>query len=121
MASIPAALSGDRLTAFLGFLIISGALGAAAVVGAVIRLTTRITAGGECFEEIRTRLEQIEHAIEDATRQNDEGTAGSMVDLASFGKGEPEKLVAASLDRDAYPRLVTTMEEQPPASAGKML
>jgi hypothetical protein len=116
--AVPAAVSGDRLTAFLGFLIISGALAAAAVVGAVIRLTTRITAGGECFEEIRHRLERIECALEALASPGSEGVDAALVDLASFGKGDPGALVAARLDRDAFPRLVTTMEEQPPASSG---
>jgi len=112
--AVPAALSGDRLSTFLGFLIISGALGAAVVVGAVLRLMTRLSAVTETLDDIRDRFERIERATGSGRTADAKPPGTSLIDLAAFGKGDPNVLAAASLG-DVFPRLVTTMEEKPPA------
>lgn len=113
----PAALSGDRLSAFLGFLIISGALGAAVVVNAVLRLGARLSAIGESLDDIHNRLEQIELTYPSTETSASPESSTRVIYLTSFGRGDPSVLAAARLDRSAFPRLVTTMEEAPSAEA----
>ncbi|UCC28863.1 MAG: hypothetical protein JSU86_11750 [Phycisphaerales bacterium] len=117
--AIPTALSGDWVGTLLGFLIISGALAAAALGRAVLQLTARMSAVAQALEDIRRRLECISPT---ATRTEigspDKPSAQSM-DLAAIGRGDPSLLAAARLDRDVFPRLVTTMEQQPPAEAAE--
>ncbi len=113
--AIPAALSGDRLSAFLGFLIIGGALAAAAVVGAVLRLTARVLSVSESVEMLSESLERIEQTIEAAQNVSLADPGIHLIDLASVGDGDPSVLAAARLDRDLFPRLVATMERQPPS------
>lgn len=43
----------------------------------------------------------------------DDGTV--VVNMADFGPGDPSPLVAGSLRHSTFPRLLRTMEEQPPA------
>jgi hypothetical protein len=117
--TVPAALTGDRLSAFLGFLIIGGALGAAVVINAVLRLGAHMQSMGERLDEIRERLEQIEAVYRSTETSAVAGSPTRLIDLASVGKGDPSVLAAASLDRNAFPRLVTTMEEEPPAEAAE--
>ena len=118
--TVPAALSGDRLSAFLGFLIIGGALGGAAVINAVLRSAFQIQSVGERLDDIRLRLEQMEATYHSTQTTATAESPARLIDLATLGRGDPSVLVAARLDRDAFPRLVTTMEEEPPAEAAEV-
>ena len=52
MVAVPSAMAGDRLSAFLGFLIVSGALGFVAALTLVLRLSVRVSAIGESIEDV---------------------------------------------------------------------
>lgn len=126
VAATASALNGDRLGTFLGFLIISGALGVTAMLRAVLRIGVRISAVGEAVTEMRARLGRLETGLNEACRHVAMGggtmaDAGGvrMLDLAAMGSGNPGVLTAATLDHEAYPRLVATMEEEPPARSEK--
>ena len=114
---IAAALAGDPLSAFLGFVIVSGALSVAIVLNVVLRLSARVHAIDDGVEDIRARLDRIEKS---SVLGDTSATAipsdrdPNMLDLAAIGPGDPILLAAATLDRDVFPRLVKTMEEAPP-------
>lgn len=105
----------DRLCVFLGLLFIGGALEVAVIVRAVLRLSAPMSSVGECFEELRGRIERIESADEPTETSGSEESPMWMIDLAAIGGGDPSELAAATLDRSTFPRLVTTMEKEPPA------
>lgn len=113
--AVPAAFSGNRLNAFLGFLIISGALAAAAVIAPVLRIAARMAAIDDHLRDVRSRLRRIETAAEVRRAAEREDSTTTVVNLARVGRGDPGQLAAATLERDVFPRLVTTMEEAPPA------
>lgn len=113
----PAAMSGDRLSTFLGFLIISGALACATIFRAVWRLTQQAGAMNDSLDQVAVRLERFERNLKALAAPTRDTSSVQMIDLASFGAGDPSVLAAARLDRDAFPRLVTTMETDPPATS----
>lgn len=112
--AIPAALSGDRLSAFLGFLIISGALACAFILRGMLRLTAYVCAVGETLGGITKNLERLTDATASLAGTAHEAAATRLLDLSSFGSGDPSVLAAARLDRDAFPRLATALEDTPP-------
>ena len=116
--AVPAAVSGDRLSTFLGFSIIIVGLSAAAVVNVVTRLGARVGRVDESLHEIRGRLERIEQTLQAVTSNDSPLATTQVLDLAAMGRGDPRELVAASLDRSVFPRLATTMEQEPPAEVG---
>src|SRR3972149_8977016 len=63
VAASVSALNGDRLGTFLGFLIISGALGATALLRAVLRIGVRISAMGDAVTEMNARLGRMETGV----------------------------------------------------------
>ena len=124
VAASASALNGDRLGTFLGFLIISGALGTTALLRAVLRIGVRISAMGDAVTEMHARLGRLEAGLNEMSERAGHGgrSAGNgggvrMLDLAAMGNGNPDVLAAATLDHEAYPRLVATMEEEPPAQS----
>jgi hypothetical protein len=127
VAATASALNGDRLGTFLGFLIISGALGTTALLRAVLRIGVRISAIGDAVKEMHARLGRLETGLNEVRSRSGldgrtMGNAGGvrMLDLAAMGNGNPGALVAATLDHEAYPRLVKTMEEEPPAQSDEV-
>ncbi len=108
--AVPAAMNGDRLTTFLGFLIVSGALAAAVVIGNIVRLSIHLSAIGRRLEEVRDRLDRLEFAHRRAEQVTSSAWPVQVLDLATVGDGDPSPLVSATLDRDQYPRLADAME-----------
>jgi len=128
VAATASALNGDRLGTFLGFLIISGALGTTALLRAVLRIGVRISTIGEAVADMHERLDHLETGLNEAREGAalDERSAADadgvrMLDLAALGGGNPGVLTAATLDHEAYPRLVATMEEEPPALSNEVV
>ena len=120
--AVVAAIQGDRLGTFLGFLIVSGALALGLLFRAALLLGVRISAIGEGLDELRLRLDRDERLMRKAgtdNRKSVDQPAVSTLDLSDIGRGDPSLLVAATLDRDVYPRLVATMDEDPPAKAAE--
>lgn len=121
--AIASSFSGDRLGAFLGFVIISGALAFAVLLQAVLRIGLRISNLAEHVDVIRSQMKDVEHWVEDHSQRAaklpaDKPTVSQPVvslDLTMLGKGDVSEITAAILDRSRFPRLVTTMNEQPPA------
>ncbi len=120
-----AALSGDRLSTFLGFLIISAALAAAVVVHSVLRLHVHLAALAAKLDDIRERLYRLEHAapegrppsgdLAESRAEHDAPARIINLNLAATGSGDPAVLTAATLERHSFPRLASTMDEFPPA------
>ncbi len=120
MAAIVSALNGDRLGTFLGFLMISGALVATAVLRAVLRIGVRISAVGDAVVELHGQMNRLEAGLiklSERAALNGRSPAirnGSrMPDSEALGGGHPGVLTAATLDEEAFPRLVAAMEEEP--------
>lgn len=128
VAATASALNGDRLGTFLGFLIISGALAATALLRAVLRIGVRLSAIGDAVTELHARLGRLETGLNEVRERagaagHSAGIAGGvrMLDLATMGNGDADKLAAAALDHEAFPRLVATMEEEPPARSKEVV
>src|SRR3972149_464761 len=122
VAASVSALNGDRLGTFLGFLIISGALGATALLRAVLRIGVRLSAIGDAMTEMHSRLGRLETGLNEVRDHVGHGgcSAGDagdvrMLDLAAIGSGNPDVLAAATLDHEAFPRLLAKTEEELPA------
>lgn len=129
--AVVAALGGDRLSAFLGFLIVSGALGAGLVLQQLIRVSARATAMAGALDDICRRLDRLA-AHTSGRPQTVSGVDATAtpapsapddarelwMDLAALGTGDAGTITAATLDRGVFPRLVTTMDqaevEEPP-------
>ncbi len=117
VVGVSAALSGDRIDVFVGFLLITGAMGIAALGSLLFRLTTRVARLGEHIADIQDRLSRIAPAADSYSTPIHEESSAPLMDLAAIGKGNPSELAAARLDRDVLPRLVTLMEDKPPPEA----
>lgn len=118
VVAVAAAIQGDRLGTFLGFLIVSGALAMGLFFRAALHLGVRISGMGEGLDELRRRLERIERLMRETDaggRKSADQRQPKTLDLSEIGRGDPAVLAAATLDRDVYPRLVATMDEEPPA------
>lgn len=116
--AVLSALRGDPLGTFLGFLIVSGALGATVVLNAVLRVSAQADSLGEQLQMISRHVVHLEEYLSSRLDANGPpGGTGAVrnLDLASIGAGDPSVLAAATLNRSVYPRLVRTMEEDPPA------
>jgi len=127
VAATASALNGDRLGTFLGFLIISGALAATALLRAVLRIGVRLSAIGDAVAEMQARLGRLETGLNDVReragaekRPSEIADGVRMLDLAAMGNGNRDALAAATLDHEAFPRLVATMEEEPPAQCDEV-
>jgi hypothetical protein len=114
-AAVSAALSQDWPVTAIAVLIISGLVGEALLVTAVLRLAARLHDMDTTLNDICARPARTdEHAGPDEDA-DDEDPRVRTLDLSTLGKGDPGELVAARLDRDVFPRLLATMEDQPPA------
>ncbi|MCH7595909.1 MAG: hypothetical protein IID35_05045 [Planctomycetes bacterium] len=115
LLAIFSANNGDRMGTFLGFVIISGALGAAVLLRSVLRMGLYISQVTESLEQVRAGIERMEKAGANIAAANGETGQVRTLDLANIGRGDPTILTAATLDRSVFPRLVAAMEDQPPA------
>ncbi len=111
--AIASVVGGDRLGTFLGFLIISGALVAAVILRAIMRLGEQADELAHALAEVRHSVLSAEASMSEQLREIKDAASVRMIDLSTFGSGNPSVLAAATLDRDAYPRLMTTMAEGP--------
>jgi len=115
IVSAAGAFMGDRLAAFLGFLIVGGSLGTAAALNMLFRVVLRSAAVADATVEIKASLERIEAQLrERPSSRNEDAEPVRILNLASVGGGDPSVLAAATLDRDVYPRLVTSMGIEEP-------
>lgn len=115
LLAIFSANNGDRMGTFLGFVIISGALGAAVLLRSVLRMGLYISRVTENLEQVRAGIERMEKAGANIAAANGETGQVRTLDLANIGRGDPTILTAATLDRSVFPRLVAAMEDHPPA------
>ena len=108
VVSCVGALSGDRLSTFLGFMIVGGALGAAAIFNILFRTVSRIGTQDRSAAETRSSLARIEGVLEEiqSSRREEDVDRVRMINLASVGGGDPGAITAATLDRSDFPRLV---------------
>ena len=110
---VPSALAGDRLSAFLGFLIISAALAFAAALTVVLRLAIRMSAIGESLEEVRKQLEGIEQAgkVQELAAVEPGDPTTQILNLAAIGPGDPSALTAGLLEQARFPRIAPAVVE----------
>jgi len=120
-----AALAGDRLSAFLGFLIVSGALAAGLASSALLRLNAQLCEVFQALDDIRAKLASLakdNHSSETRRANRSAAETASTIDLVALGASRPELLIARTLRRNEFPRLVTAVEAAPPdepADAGE--
>ncbi len=105
--------AGALLGTFLGFVIISGTLAATALLRAVLRTDLHLSSMNDALDRQNDRLNRMEATLNQINR------AGSatvptheeeedVVNLANAGV-HTEAITAATLDRDAFPRLVSLL------------
>lgn len=113
-----AAVQGDRLGTFLGFIIVSGALVTAALFRAVMRIGLRISSIGETLDDVATRLTNIEQGREVTSQKPNDETHHAeperLIDLGQSAPIDPSLIAAAVPDRESFPRLVHALRPQPP-------
>lgn len=114
LVSCVGALSGDRLSTFLGFMIVGGALGAAAIFNILFRTVSSIGTQDRSAAEMRSSLARIEGVLEEirSSRREEDVDRVRMINLASVGGGDPGAITAATLDRSDFPRLVTAIGKE---------
>lgn len=117
LLTVLAALSQRWLMALLGSLLLACALAGFLAARQLVELVARTSDLSDGLEQIRRQLERITGTVERDDQDSAEASTMSTNDLATFGQGDPSKLVAARLDRDAFPRLVAMMEAEPPPEA----
>jgi hypothetical protein len=115
------AVGADRVGTFLGFLIVSGTIAVAVLLRAVLQMEESLLAVGAALDDLRKQVEQNARTtavINDRLTPTASSSDGvSVLDLAAIGPGDPSVLTAATLDRRVFPRLVTTMDDEPPAQS----
>ena len=114
------ALTGDRVAAFLGFVIVGGALGAAAMLSVLFSTVARMGTLDKSVGDLRTSLARIEELLEknQSSRRDENAEQIRVLNLASVGGGDLDAITAATLDRSVFPRLMTAMgSEQGAASS----
>lgn len=117
VVTIPAAAAGETLTAFLGFLVISGALAATAMVNALLQLGGRAAAIEDKLRDLAEAVATLNGSRQTATIGStvdgdaEAGSTSAMVDLTDAGLNDPSSLAAAAVDGEVYPRLVTLVDD----------
>ncbi len=114
LLAVTAALAGDRLSAFLGFLIITGALACGAVLVVLLRFGVHLSNIGDQLQQLHNQLIKVQHI----QRQFNSAVVGEapQKSLTKPGKQDQqvdEVLVAATLDRSRFPRLAKIMDSEP--------
>jgi hypothetical protein len=110
----------DPLGTFLGFIIVSGANVAAVVLNCVLRLCAQTDRLMERLDVLSLGISRLESQVTAHFESLEEAKANGPIrnlDLTGIGPGDPTVLAAATLDRSVYPRLVHTMDDEPPANA----
>lgn len=100
------AFVGQVLRAIGGALIAMGGITVGFLSLAAVRFGAVLVARTERIERLIARVEAVENSLE---------TQGVPIDLSRVGTGNPEKLVAANVPRDGFPRLVRHEPLKPPA------
>lgn len=114
------AMTGDRVDAFLGFVIVGGALGAAAMLSALFNAVARMGMLDKTVGDLRTSLARIEGLVgeKQSLRRDENAERVRVLNLASVGGGVPDAITAATLDRSVFPRLVTAMGTEQATASG---
>ena len=107
------ASSDTIIDAFVGLLIVSGALAGAAILVSALRLAVRVSAMHDLLQSLESRLLRVEIDPPNRRSVDDVPTATQELDLSAIGDGDARSIVAASLDQDLYPRLARRAEGAP--------
>ena len=107
------AFLGQAFHAIVGAVVAMGGVTLGFVVLAAIRFGAVLVTSGKQIEGLAWRLEELESLLK---------SESATVDLAHLGDGDAEKLLAANVHRDSFPRLVppesdTSPEKHAAASA----
>jgi len=118
VVAIASALGGDRLGTFLGFLIVSGAIALSVLLRTTLQVEACLRALGAAIDELRKRSDDVAGIVTTLCEQlmptasSSNGSNVRILDLAALGPGDPSVLTAATLDRQDYPRLATSADEE---------
>ncbi len=100
------AFAGQVFPAVAGALVAIGGVTLGCLALVAVRFGAVLVARTERIEHLVTRVEALESALE---------VQGVTVDLLQTGAGDPEKLVAANVPDDGFPRLARPEPANPPA------
>lgn len=109
------AVIGGWTIALLLTLILLLVVGFVEIVRQLQRIADSSLGMADTLADVHAQLEGLQRPS-DADESGEASPTTTTVDLAAFGKGQPDRLAAASLDRDAFPRLMTMMDNAPPAA-----
>ncbi len=113
-----ALVAGDWLGVTVAFFGIGAVVGTVLAAGRVARLTKCVAAVNRALRETRRRLDQIEKRLNTGSAEAPDGSDTWLeLNLAAIGRGDPSVLSTTTLDRSMFPRLVSAMDEEPPASS----
>ncbi len=115
VVAMVAALSGDRLSAFLGFLIITGALACGAVLIVLLRFGAHLSSIGDQLSTLHqqiSNIQQVQRQFNSAVADDPPQPQTLPLPDRSHRPVE-ESLVAATLDRSRFPRLAKIMDNEP--------
>ena len=114
-AVILAAMAGGLAGLCITILIIGSALGAIAVFRAIHDLRAQLAAVNLTLQALHRRRGHAESSNDEGEPNPDADLGTQTLDLAAIGSGSPDAMVAATLDRDRFPRLAGTMDRRPGA------
>lgn len=112
--SARSAFRGDILSALLGLLIVTGALGAAWVLISALHLGVRMSAMRNQFRDVFTRLDRIEKHLAGLTTTSESTASFQQSQSAPPPPPIPEELIAAIFDEPSYPRLALAEDTSEP-------
>jgi len=108
VVAVSAAVAGQPIGAFLGFLIISGSLAASVVLTGILRVGHELASVNEQLDRLRAEMQALaEREDQPASHQVDTDNEDVlMIDLAALGRGDPGPITAAMLNVSTFPRLL---------------
>ena len=118
-AVVLAAMAGGLAGLCITILIIGSAFGAVAAFRAIHDLRAQLAAVNLTLHALHRRLGHPQSSNHEAESNPDADPGTQTLDLAAIGSGNPDVMVAATLDRDRFPRLAGTMDRKPVAGGGK--
>jgi hypothetical protein len=113
VVAVSAAVAGQPIGAFLGFLIISGSLVASVVLTGILRLGHELASVNEQLDRVRAEMQALTARESHPTTRQPDTTDDDvlMIDLAALGRGDPSPITAATLNVSTFPRLLRAEDD----------
>lgn len=117
--AVSAAIDGNPVGTFLGFLIVTGSIAIAVAYNTLLHLADSANSTQQSLDNILQRMGHPREKAPSASKGTGaifEPSQECLLDLSAVGPGDPSLLVAVRLERDVFPRLASALHFPPPAS-----